>query len=244
VWKGAIHPGCHLKSCFHFVSGQEMRCVNCFFSLHLPTNMSNIQVTPSSTTLLPKNTTTKPIIVHRLCSYSPAPYHSVIQRFRSLVPAIILADLRLQTSAEGIANAVRKTGTRTEFCLFTEFNHGHWIRHFPSSSAVEVPPENENDYLHNNLADVVHGGKGFHRFIFGNPVLAIAMIQEDVEAAMHVPLDCSFVEQEDGSTKMIMLLPTGIVTGHGGASDKESLRYAVDVLEEKLLLLIGQVMEG
>lgn len=69
------------------------------------------------------------------------------------------------------------------------------------------------------------------------------MIREDAEAGLHVPVECCLVEQEDGSTKMIMMLPGGLIAGHGSGQENGKLKEAVGALEEKVLRLIGEVMK-
>lgn len=182
-------------------------------------------------THLPPNTTTEPITIHRLSSHTKAPFNEVIQRFRSLVPQVDLRKVASQTSPDGIDEVIKSTGTKTDFVLFAEFNHGAWIRHFPVSHSSGENPSG------------VHGGKGLIRFIFGNPMIAITMIREDAVAGLHVPVECCFVEQEDGSTKMITMLPAGLIAGHAEGRENQKLRAAVGRLEEKVLALVGQVMQ-
>ncbi|KAL9106208.1 MAG: hypothetical protein Q9227_008741 [Pyrenula ochraceoflavens] len=189
---------------------------------------------------LPTNSEVESVTVRRLSVNINAPYHRVIDRFRTLVPQINLSDLRNQTSPSGIAEVVRKTGTTTDFVLFSQFDHGGWIRHFPLVSESSSPSEEAAQID----GAVVHGGRGLQRFIFGNPLFAMTMIREDVEAALHVPLDAAFVEQEDGrSTKMLMMLPGGLVAGHTSASDNEKLKQAASELEGKVLKLIEAIIK-
>ncbi|KAJ5117155.1 hypothetical protein N7448_004100 [Penicillium atrosanguineum] len=175
---------------------------------------------------LPPNATVETISVRRLAIDIVTPYAQAVERFRSLVPPIKLGDLRNATSPDQIEAVVRDTATTTGFVLFNEFNHGHWISHFPPFTTA---PE---------AAGVGHGA---HRFIFGNPLFAITMIRESIEAAMHVPLDCGFFEQNDGSAKMVILLPDGLVAGHAGAAENEALHVAARALEAKVFKLIEAI---
>lgn len=54
------------------------------------------------------------------------------------------------------------------------------------------------------------------------------------------------MEQADGSTKMVMVLPGGLVAGHeeGEGQGNVELRRAVEGLEGKILRLLGEVMKG
>ena len=185
---------------------------------------------------LPPDSTTEQIVVHRLVSHTATPYAEVIQHFRHLVPQINLIDYRAQTSAEGIERVIRNTGTTNNFVLFAEFNHGHWIKHFPTT------PIPSSSLQSTSLDDVVHGGRGLHRFVFGNPLFAITMIREDVEAALHVPMDCCLIEQEDGSTRTVTLLPSGLIAAHETGRSNEALKRAAGEVERKLLDLIEEVL--
>lgn len=175
---------------------------------------------------LPPNATIETISVRRLTIDIATSYAQAVERFRSLVPPIKLGDLRNATSPNEVEAVVRDTATTTGFVLFTEFNHGHWIRHFPPFTTA---PETAG------------AGRGVHRFIFGNPLFAITMIRESVEAALHVPLDCGFFEQGDGSAKMVILLPDGLVAGHAGAAENKALHVAAQALEAKLFELVEAI---
>ncbi|KAM5357275.1 hypothetical protein ACJZ2D_016434 [Fusarium nematophilum] len=178
---------------------------------------------------LTQNATVEDTTVKRLTANIATSFPKVIDRFRSLVPSINLGNLRAQTSPEGIAQVIRETGTATGFVLFSEFDHGRWIRYFPPFS---TPEPHSNSTVN---------GPGAHRFIFGNPLFAITMIRESLEAALHVPLNCGFFEQEDGSTRMVMLLPDGLVAGHASERGNEELHQAAKELERKVFELIEAI---
>ncbi|OOF90626.1 hypothetical protein ASPCADRAFT_211930, partial [Aspergillus carbonarius ITEM 5010] len=146
---------------------------------------------------LPPNTTLSTLTIRRITIHIPQPYDIVLHRFRTLVPPLQPGILRTQPSAEAIAQVIHDTNITSDFVRFAEFNHGSWVHHFlPAVSVAESKEE---------------GGRQIHRFIFGNPVLAAPMVRESVYAAVHVPLDCGFVEEGDGSTTMVMVLPGGLV---------------------------------
>ncbi|PWY80795.1 hypothetical protein BO94DRAFT_567403 [Aspergillus sclerotioniger CBS 115572] len=170
---------------------------------------------------LPQNTTLTPLTIHCLTIHIPLPYETVLQRFRTLAPPLQPGILRTQSSAEAIAQVIDDTNTTSGFVRFAEFNHGSWVHHFLS-------PE--------------QGGRQIHRFIFGNPILAAAMIQESIYAAVHVPLDCGFVEEVDGSTTMVMVLPGGLVEGDGDA-DAERMGRAVGEVEGRVFRLVDRLQE-
>ncbi|KAK2595803.1 hypothetical protein QQS21_006566 [Conoideocrella luteorostrata] len=211
------------------------------------------------TTPLPQNATVETIAVQRLTIDIASPYAEVIEHFRSLVPAIKLSNLREQTSADGIAQVIRETGTTTDFVLFAEFDHGRWIRYFAprtvwastatatttAATAAQGAPAADNPPVgppsRPNASTNPTCYRRAHRFIFGNPLIAINMIRESLEATLHVPLDCGFVEQEGGSTRMVVLLPDGLVAGHAGVSNNETLHRATDDLQRKIFALIEAI---
>lgn len=196
---------------------------------------------------LPPNTTAEAITVHRLTSFSNLPFDQVIARFRTLVPQIDLRTLSTQNNAQGVEDVVRSTKTSSGFALFAEFNHGRWIQFFPAletrplmTSGAEPPQDTPGSQ--GSEAAGIHSGKGLMRFIFGNPLVAITMLKHDVEAGLHVPVECCFVEQDDGSTKLITLLPLGLIAGHAQGLRNQNLREAVGRLEDMVLRLVGDVM--
>ncbi|KAJ5668941.1 hypothetical protein N7462_010011 [Penicillium macrosclerotiorum] len=187
--------------------------------------------------LLPPKTRIEAITVRRLTAPIASPHARVVERFRALVPPVNLGDLRAQSGPAGIAQVIQNTHTTTGFVLFAEFNHGAWIRHFPPFTNPGNPGNT------GNVPDAVQVGHGAHRFIFGNPLYAITMIQESVEAALHVPLDGGFFEQPDGTTKMVILLPEGLVAGPEEMAGNEALRLAARELEAKVFKLIEAISE-
>ena len=196
---------------------------------------------------LPPNTTVEAITVHRLTSFSNRPFEQVISSFRTLVPQIDLRKLSTQTNAQGIEDVVRSTNTSSGFALFAEFNHGRWIQFFPAqpkSPLTSSWDESSRETLASQGTSMagIHGGKGLMRFIFGNPLVAATMLKHDVEAGLHVPVECCFVEQEDGSTKLITLLPSGLIAGHDQGLKNRELREAVGKLEDMVLRLVEDVM--
>lgn len=194
----------------------------------------DIQSDSATGTRLPQNATIEAVITPRLSCHFNEPYDVVVERFRNLVPPINMPNLRSQTTPEGIADVVNQTNTPTDFCLFIEFNHGAWIRHFPVTPSHQTASDDK--VLHDSASP-----RGLHRFIFGNPLIAITMIQHDVESGLHVPLECLFSELEDGSTKLVMLLPRGTIAGREAISSNEQLNIAVARLEEKLFSLIERL---
>lgn len=195
---------------------------------------------------LPPGTTTEPITVHRLTSYTTTPFATVIQRFRTLVPQVDLKHLRSQTSAEGVREVIKSTldrsyaqseGYQKQFVLFYELNHSRWIRYF-SESTEDLPVENP-----------LHQGRGLVRFIFGNPLIAVDILREDIESGLHLPVECMFVEtgeKDVGGTKMVVMMPGGLIAGKRNEETSEmqgeALRVKVAELEANILKLVEELM--
>lgn len=66
---------------------------------------------------------------------------------------------------------------------------------------------------------------------------ALPVVQERIDVALHIPLDCCIIEELDkGSTKLIVTLPTSFVEIEDG--DGGGLRAALAGIEKKLLALV------
>jgi uncharacterized protein (DUF302 family) len=80
------------------------------------------------------------------------------------------------------------------------------------------------------------------RFILGNPLIAITMLEHDVDAGLFVPVEVMLVEDEEGvGCRVLYMLPSGLVAGYEGAS--EQLVDAAKKLDEKLEVLIRDVIQ-
>jgi len=148
-----------------------------------------------------------------------------------------------QPNRAGIETLINQAVGRHGFVLFYEINHGAWIRKFPSSPSTTTV-DNDNDEVDIDIISKKspNYGRSLHRFIFGNPLIAITMIREDVEAGLHVPIELLLVETADGGTRCVAQLPSGLIAGHGGAARNEKLVEAVRVLDGKLIKLVGDLM--
>ncbi|KAI3394419.1 hypothetical protein diail_2831 [Diaporthe ilicicola] len=198
---------------------------------------------------LPPSTTTEPITVHRLTSYTTTPFATMIRRFRALVPQVDLSNLRSQTSAEGVREVIESTLKQSDvhfgeyqkrFVLFYELNHSHWIRHFHTAADSSEDPPGQT---------VLGQERGLVRFIFGNPLIAVDILKEDVEAGLHVPVECIFVETGEKNargTKMVVMMPGGLIDRNRNEETSEmeagTLRLNVAELEAKILKLVEELM--
>lgn len=217
----------------------------------------------STSSNLPPNTTLEPFTANRLVTTTTTPYATVLSRFRALVPpfpkSLLDGTHRTRASYEATVNAA--VGPHG-FILFNEYNHGVWIKLFPEEKETEGSTtstsvtNNRLNALGQNLAPTngnldlslgPNGGLALHRFIFGNPLIAITMIREDVEAGLHVPIELLLVEtaptEENGGTKtkLVAQLPSGLIAGHEKGRRNEGLKEAVAVLDGKFLGLVKEL---
>lgn len=78
------------------------------------------------------------------------------------------------------------------------------------------------------------------RFILGNPLIAITMLEHDIDAGLFVPVEVLLVEDEEKKgCRVVYMLPSGLVAGYEGA--KRELVEAATKLDEKLEVLIRDV---
>jgi uncharacterized protein (DUF302 family) len=108
---------------------------------------------------------------------------------------------------------------------FHSINHGSWLPIYgPETSKSKV----------DGLA------LQCKRFILGNPLIAITMLERDIDAGLFVPVEVLLVEDEEGrGCRVVYMLPSGLVAGYDGAS--EELVEAARKLDEKLEVLIRDI---
>jgi hypothetical protein len=113
----------------------------------------------------------------RLTFETALPFDEVLSRFRAQVGVAAAAEIaRLAREAPNErafadlveARFVGKSG----FMLFSEIDHGGWIERFGIQRRVL-------------------------RLIFGNPLIAITMLCEDVSAALFVPVEMLLMDESD-----------------------------------------------
>lgn len=163
----------------------------------------------------------------RITITSSTKFSSVVDRFRQLVPPAPTFTAEGHTRETFELQVNRAVGP-FGFTRFLEINHGDWIPLFLSTS------ESTDRGL--------NGDRQVLRIIFGNPLIAITMIREDVDAGLHVPVEVLFVEQGDAGTRAVLQLPSGLIAGHERGARNEKLVKAAKVLDSKALELIKHCM--
>jgi len=154
--------------------------------------------------------------VSKLTHYYDDTYDAVIGRLRAQVPQLDTLRMRAATSSQDIIRVVEDAKSPSGFVLFAEYNHAGWMRHFTPRGEIL---------------------QRAHRFTFGNPLYALPVLQQRIDVALHIPLDCCIVEESDKNrTKLIVTLPTSFIEIDSGDSD--GVRAALAEIEQKMLALV------
>jgi len=110
------------------------------------------------------------------------------------------------------------------FMHFTEFDHGAWLPIFDASTAKAA----DGRWLKAK------------RFILGNPLIAITMLRQDLDAGLYVPTELILVEEDAAGSRIVYQQPSGLIAGFEGA--EEPLRQAAEELDRKLEGLVRDVL--
>lgn len=175
-----------------------------------------------------------PISVSRITYKSTASFETVEARLVSSIrhgsgtsawPAVAKDIPRSPTGRADFVSAVGKVLGPHEFMEFYSINHGAWLPIYsPETSKSKVD------------------GKALQskRFILGNPLIAITMLEHDIDAGLFVPVEVLVVEDEEGQgCRVVYMLPSGLVAGYEGAS--ENLVEAAKTLDDRLEVLVRDI---
>jgi uncharacterized protein (DUF302 family) len=135
----------------------------------------------------------------------------------------VLARLRARVGVTTIDTVVAKTGTREDFeanvrphigesgfMLFSEIDHGRWIAKYGIQRRLL-------------------------RWIFGNPLIAITMLQHDYTAGLFAPIELLLAESDDGKTcNITYVVPSSLIA----IGDNPPLLAAAQALDAKAEALI------
>ena len=103
------------------------------------------------------------------------------------------------------------------FVQFHEFDHGAWIRLFG-----------------------VGNGLRLKRVILGNALIAITMLEHDLDAGLFVPVEVLLKELKGGKgTEVVYVLPSSLVTA---GKDSGELKKAAEGLDAKLERLVEDIV--
>jgi uncharacterized protein (DUF302 family) len=99
----------------------------------------------------------------------------------------------------------------SDFMIFAEFDHSHWIRIYGLNRRVR-------------------------RIILGNPLIAITMMREDISAGLFAPVELLLTDNGSGAT-IQYVQPSSLIV----ISDNPPLLRAAQALDEKLNALVATV---
>lgn len=152
----------------------------------------------------------------RITTHIPKLYSEVMNKLESSIknsdsPMSILGPAALK-SKEAYEDATNAQLGPHGFMQFVQFKHGAWMGLYG-----------------------VHAGKQATRVIFGNPQIAITMLEHDVKAGLYVPVEALILEKEDGhGTDVIMIKPSSLIAGGIDGEQGQKLREAAEKLDEKV----------
>ena len=76
-------------------------------------------------------------------------------------------------------------------------------------------------------------------YTLGNPMIAITMIEHDIEAGLDVPVRLAIYEHSDGKTRLVFNTPSSLMSGLGNAA----VHSAALKLDAKMIAL-GEAVTG
>jgi uncharacterized protein (DUF302 family) len=79
----------------------------------------------------------------------------------------------------------------------------------------------------------------FVMYTIGNPMIAITMIEHDIEAGLDVPVRLAIYEHPDGRTRLVFNTPSSLMSGLGNAAVTSAARK----LDAKMIAL-GEAVTG
>ena len=157
----------------------------------------------------------------RLTLRTKVPFEEVLARFRAQVGNATVPDIvRLAAESPDEHTYAKEIAARyvgnSGFMLFAEINHGGWIARFGIQRRVL-------------------------RLIFGNPLIAITMIREDISAGLFVPVELLLVDAPDGGTTLTYVQPSTLIAID---QDNSALRTAAEALDAKVSALMAAIIEN
>lgn len=162
----------------------------------------------------------------------PVPaWPGIMERDRHLQRIGKTAKERREILQEGVEAVVGPSG----FMFFAEIDHGSWMQLFMPSSSASGEEENKQSAAPRQCK----------RIILGNPLIAITMLQHDLNAGLAVPVELLLVEEdekEEGGektgTRIVYQLPSALIAR---VNTKPELREAAEKLDEKLEALVRDI---
>ncbi len=143
-------------------------------------------------------------------------FDDVLAKLRARVGEITVAKLvGIPGTREGFEANIRQHVGDSGFMLFSEIDHGTWIEKYGIKRRLL-------------------------RWIFGNPLIAITMLQHDYTAGLFVPIELLLAESDDGvGCNILYVLPSSLIVMDGA---NPQLRAAALALDAKLEALVASAV--
>jgi uncharacterized protein (DUF302 family) len=163
-----------------------------------------------------ENVMIQQITVEHVTFVTDLPFDNVIRAFEEQVGSLeqmgwaaIPAASRDQADFE---RRVREVLGASGFTRFLTIDHGEWV------SKRDRPTR-------------------FMLYTIGNPLIAITMIEHDIEAGLDVPVRLAIYEHPDGKTRLVFNKPSSLMSGLGN----EGVKSAALKLDAKMMALAEAV---
>ncbi|HXO68351.1 MAG TPA: DUF302 domain-containing protein [Bradyrhizobium sp.] len=147
------------------------------------------------------------------------PFQMVVKAFEAQVGTVEDVGWRsipeAATDRQDFERRVKAVLGPSGFTRFATFDHGRW-------AAFEGHPHK------------------LIMYIIGNPLIAITMIQHDIEAGLDVPVRVAIYEDADGQTRFVYNKPSTLM----GNLTNAALQEAAQKLDEKMLTLADRAIGG
>jgi uncharacterized protein (DUF302 family) len=181
----------------------------------------------------PQKTVT-PITASRITFKTSTPFSTVESRLTTSIhhgsgpsawPAVTKGIPRTPAGRAEFISAVESVVGPHGFMQFFGVDHGAWLPIYePETSRSKVDEK----------------ALQCKRIVLGNPLIAITMLEHDIDAGLFVPVELLIVEDEHGEgCRVVYMLPSGLVAGYEGAS--RELVEAARKLDEKLEVLVRDI---
>lgn len=162
----------------------------------------------------------QPFEAKRVLYESTRSYDEILQNFQKLVgttnhSAVLQGSSESVHTREDYEKVVRSQLGESDFMLFFSIDHGKWLKLLGVQRRVM-------------------------RLIFGNPLIAITMMQHDVNAGLFAPVEMLVVENESkDSSTVIYDLPSAQMK----IENNPTMLAAAQELDRKLQVLVSRVTD-
>ncbi len=149
----------------------------------------------------------------RLRHYSTLSFDEVLARLRARVGEITLDKVvGLSGTREEFESKIQKHVGDSGFIFFAQIDHGRWIEKYGIKRRLL-------------------------RWIFGNPLIAITMLQHDYTAGLFAPIELLLAESDDGAgCNITYVVPSSLIVLDDANPELRSAAQALDAKAEALVV--------